>query len=216
TVTVRVRDQDGDSDTSLGPEIVTAATPETAAAALSAALNTVSTGIVQSSEYYTNLVVGYYQQYLGRTPTAAEVAGWVSSLQHGATDQQVQVGFLSSPEFYLHAGGTDRAWIEALYSNLLGRSADAGGETAWLQALASGKGLAHVALGFATSAERESLIVQNDYRVYLGRTASAAEVAGWVSALRSGTTDEQVTAAFVGSQEYFQDHHANAGAWLSS
>jgi hypothetical protein len=208
-VFVRIRDRDGDSAFTFGSATV-------ADTISSTVLAVVDQAFLQSSEYDTNLVVKDYQQYLGRAPGAAEVTIWVNALQHGATDMQVLAGFLSSTEYYQRAGNSDQAWVDALYRDLLSRSADATGESAWLQNLAAGVQKANIALGIATSQEREGIVVQDDYQQYLGRSAGAAEITFWVNALQHGTPSTQVLSGFLSSQEYFQMHHANARDWLSS
>jgi hypothetical protein len=208
-VLVRVRDADDNSAISLGTAVVSNT-------AMTASLTAVAMDFLQSAEYDANFIIQQYQQLLGRTPGTAEVTGWVHVMQQGATETQVQVGFLSSPESFARAGNTPKAWVDALYSNVLGRSADSGGEKSWLQALSSGVSNANVALAFLTSQERESFVVQNDYRQYLTRTAGAAEVAGWVNAMQRGASSTQIRADFLGSQEYFQAHNANVGDWLAS
>src|SRR5262249_55770133 len=107
-------------------------------------------------------------------------------------------------------------WINALYHDVLGRTADAGGEASWLQALASGVSRFNVALAFATSVEHESIIVEADYQRYLGRSAAAAEVAGWVNQLEQGMSDEQVAAAFVASDEFYSTHGSSIPSWLDA
>jgi hypothetical protein len=57
--------------------------------------------------------------------------------------------------------------------------------------------------------------VQNDYQQFLGRSAAPAEVAGWVHDFQTGMTNEQIIAGFVGSQEYYRQHNANASDWLA-
>src|SRR5207244_4255914 len=102
------------------------------------------------------------------------------------------------------------------YAYVLGRSADTGGETSWLRALAAGASKNNVAVSFVTSQEHDSVLVQNYYKQYLTRAAGAAEVAGWVNVMQHGATGEQVIADFLGSPEYFLGHSANASDWLSS
>ena len=88
----------------------------------SAALTTVGQGIVQSSEYDANLITRDYQQYLGRTPGAAEIAFWVNTLKAGSTEAQVASGFLGSAELFAHARNTPKAWVDSLYQTILGRA----------------------------------------------------------------------------------------------
>ncbi|HLJ96794.1 MAG TPA: DUF4214 domain-containing protein [Gemmataceae bacterium] len=208
-VFVKIRDADGNSAISLGTAIVGDGAPVSS-------LTPVAMAFVQSAEYYTEIVLKDYQQFLGRTPGSSEVAGWVNALQHGLSDTQVVVGFLSSPEFYNRAGNNAQGWVDALYREVLGRNADPGGEAGWVQALAAGTAKSNVALSFETSQEHESQLVQSYYQQYLNRAAGAPEIAGWVNTLQHGAANEQVIADFLGSQEYFQGHNANAGDWLSS
>jgi hypothetical protein len=179
----------------------------------------VANAFTHSTEYFSNLIQADYKQYLGRSATTEEVSAWVADFQHGLTDEQARSGFIGSPEFYAHAGGTNQAWVDALYHNLLGRAPDQAGETSWLQALAGGTSRAAVALGFATSAEAEGDVIRADYQHYLGRTATEAEEAAWVRAFASGTTNEQVVAGFVGSVEYYNSAKKGQGTdtnWIKS
>jgi hypothetical protein len=209
-VFVRIHDtKDGDTAVNLSFATVADSTPPSA-------LTTVALAFAQSAESYGDTVIKDYQQYLGRTASAAEIAGWVGAMQNGVTADKVMAAFLSSPEFYARAGSTNQAWLDALYQNLLGRNADAGGAAASLRALAAGVSRSAIVMVLATSQERQALLVQNDYQQFLGRTASAGEVGGWVNALQHGVSDAQVVAAFLGSQEYFQKQGANASDWLTS
>jgi hypothetical protein len=206
-VVVRIYDTDGDAAFGLSTATVADKAP-------SAGLGVVGSGLTHSPEYYADLIIKDYQQYLGRTPGTLEVAGWVSAYQHGATDEQVMAGFLSSPEYYQNAGNTVKTWLDAVYRDVLGRNPDAGGEQAWMQAAATGMTRDAIGLGFATSQERESQVVANDYQKYLGRGAGASEIAGWVASFQAGATNEQIAAAFVASPEYYQKHNTNAHDWL--
>jgi hypothetical protein len=191
------------------------ATSFTAAKSTSAVLADVAHAFSHSEEYFTNLVTQDYLQLLHRTPSPAEVDSWVGLLKGGMSDEQVLAGFTSSPEYYQRAGGTDPAWLTALYSDLLGRAPDASGEAAWVRALASGASHFSIAYGIATSVEHESIVVAADYQTYLGRGADASEVAGWVSAYQHGMPNEQIVAAFVASDEFFANHGSSLEGWLS-
>lgn len=160
--------------------------------------------ITHSAEYYANLVQGDYRRYLGRDAEPAGLQNWVSAMQRGMTDEQVEANFIGSQEFYAHSGGTDRSWVDALYIHLLGRPADGVGENAWIQVLARGASRSQVALGFAASPEREAQRVQDDYFRFLGRSAGESEVNGWVFAFQHGFSNEDVITGFVASDEYFR------------
>ena len=71
-----------------------------------------------------------------------------------------------------------------------------------------------IALGFTTSQEHETNVVEADYQQYLGRSASSAEIQYWVNVFLNGAINEQVIAGFISSQEFFQDHGDNVVDWL--
>jgi hypothetical protein len=186
-----------------------------ATSSTSAVLDNVANAFTHSQEYLTNLVTQDYLQLLHRTPFAVEVNSWVGLLKSGLSDEQVLAGFTSSAEYYLQAGRTDQAWLDALYHDVLGRVPDAAGEAAWLQTLASGASRGNVAYGVAASMEHESSVVAALYQSYLGRSANASEVAGWVNNLQHGMSNEQVVAAFVASDEFYARHSSSIQGWLN-
>lgn len=66
-------------------------------------------------------IQGYYQRFLGRTPTAAEAAIWVNALDSGAARNSVIAAFLGSNEYYNLAGGTPTGFINKVFNDLFGR-----------------------------------------------------------------------------------------------
>lgn len=162
--------------------------------------------LTHSTEYYNDVVDRAYEQYLGRTADAVGLQYWSRQLAAGMTDEQLEAQFIGSSEYYQHAGGTDKAWVDAMYFDLLGRLPDAQGEAYWVSTLANGASRSSVALGFAASAEREGDIVKDDYQAFLGRVPSQSEINGWVLAFEHGLTNEDVIAGFMASAEFFQDH----------
>jgi predicted outer membrane repeat protein len=177
----------------------------------------VANALSASAEYFRNLVTGIYQRYLGRGPDPTGLAAWVTLLQGSLTDEQLEAGFIGSPEYIQNHGGTGENWVRGMYHDLLGRAPDAAGLNAWLTQLRQGVSPAAIALGFAASAEREGQRVAEDYQRYLGRAPAAAEVSLWVDLfVNQGARNEQVIGGFVGSPEYFQRHYGNARDWLFS
>lgn len=162
-----------------------------------------TTLITHSDEYYDQRIQQAYQDYLGRSADASGLATWRALLQSGLTDEQLEAAFIGSAEFYNHAGGSDRAWVEEMYFDLLGRAPDAAGEAYWTNVLAQGGSRSQVAAGFAASIERDGQAVRNDYLSFLGRQPSQSEVDHWVNAFHNGATNEQVVAGFTASDEYF-------------
>jgi hypothetical protein len=162
--------------------------------------------LTHSAEYYHQVIDAAYERYLGRAPDAQGLANWTVMLQAGLSDEQLEAGFIGSKEYYQHSGGSDKAWVDAMYHDLLGRSADASGEANWTQALANGESRVAVSYGFAASVEREAQRIRGDYSKFLDRNAPDADVLHWVFAFESGFSNENVIAQFLASDEYFAKH----------
>jgi hypothetical protein len=160
-----------------------------------------------SAEYFATIVTPAYENYLGRVPDAAGLSYWVSQMQNGLTDEQLEASFIGSPEFYEASGGTAKGWVDAMYTDLLGRSPDSAGEAYWIQQLGQGVSRASVAYGFAASTERESERITSDYQHYLGRLPDSTGLSYWLDQFANhGQTNENLITGFVASDEYFNDH----------
>jgi hypothetical protein len=92
--------------------------------------------------------------------------------------------------------------VQALYHDLLGRPADAGGLTAFTAALVGGATRDQVVLTFEAGAERRAVIVGSLYNAYLHRSPGPADLNGFEQFLAGGGTDEQLGAMLLGSSEY--------------
>ena len=96
-----------------------------------------------------------YQATLGRAPDAGGFIGWFNGLAEGRLQlEQTAAAFVNSREFQSVYGSlTNAEFVELLYQNVLGRSADAGGLANWTARLDGGATRASVVLGFSESAE---------------------------------------------------------------
>jgi hypothetical protein len=159
--------------------------------------------IDHSAEYFGTIIKPAYETFLGRQADASGIQYWTDAMIDGLTDEQLEAGFIGSPEFYTHSGGTDLGWVDAMYESLLGRHADSGGQMFWTQQLANGATRESVAFGFAASLEREGQHVESHYLVFLGRPAGSSEIAFWVGQFAQGVTNEDIITGFVASSEYF-------------
>src|SRR5262249_54558768 len=93
-----------------------------------AALNATALNFVRSDEARARVIAGYYQDFLGRAAGAGELADWVEAQRRGATPEQVLAAVLGSPEYLQRAGGTNAAFLDRLYRDLLGRDRDPGSQ----------------------------------------------------------------------------------------
>jgi hypothetical protein len=180
-------------------------------------------GIMRSSEALTRVVDALYVRFLGRAAGGAEEMGWVDALHSGAlNEEQVIAGLLASPEFANRADTLfpkdppDTAFVEALYSLLLNRPADAG-LAGWVNALAS-LGRDGVAKAFEDSLEFRGGAVRTFYGdptltpfpyqpffvnlLHRSAAPSADEVSGWVN---QGLDLLSIEGALASSDEFYQN-----------
>jgi len=110
---------------------------------------------------------------------------------------------VSSPEYFQDHGSTNQGYVLGLYNQVLGRAPSTSELNGWVSALNAGESRLNVAIGFLTSTEYQTDLVQSDYSLYLARTADSNDLAYWVGALQAGSTDQAVLAGILGSVEGF-------------
>ncbi|HVX12510.1 MAG TPA: S8 family serine peptidase [Pirellulales bacterium] len=158
-----------------------------------------------SAEHRAQQVAGYYQEFLHRSAGASEINYWVGVFEAGASETSVAGDFMLSPE-YLDSQSSNSAFIQQVFQDLLGRSADATSVTSLSNELNSGLTRSQLVDIVLASPERTAHIIGQYYEQYLGRADSAAEEQSWASLLATGTIDfETVAEMFLSSNEYFSD-----------
>ena len=171
--------------------------------------------LTHSAEYYqTNVIKPAYQKFLNRNADPGGLAYWTTQLQGGLTDEQMQAGYIASPEFYANANhssspvprspAADRKWVDALYESLLGRGPDQTGEDYWTGQLQGPETLIEVANDFTGSTEGLSVRIQQTYERYLGRGADAGGLAFWLNQYHQGAVNEDIVTGFISSDEFFK------------
>jgi hypothetical protein len=163
-----------------------------------------ATLIVHSTENLVDFVTNEYATLLGRRPDAQGLNGFVQALANGMSPEAVEAAFVSSPEYIFDQGNTASGFLTGLYRDLLGRTPDVNGFNGWLSMLANGVTVRQVSLLFATSAERQAIIVTQDYLGFLGRVPESGAVTFWVNQLSHGLNRADVASLIVGSNEFFQ------------
>jgi len=150
-----------------------------------------------------------YLAYFRRNPDADGLRYWVWRLRGGATLGQVSAAFAGSPEFVGTYGSlSDRAFVDLVYRNVLGRSADAAGLDYWVGQLAARRlDRGGVMIGFSESAEYKSKTwAWNDVvQVYVGllrRSPDNAALNHWVNQLQGGAPLTNLVGSVLVSAEY--------------
>jgi SpoIID/LytB domain protein len=131
--------------------------------------------LVRSDGFAGTLVDDLYRRALGREADADGRSYWVRTMADGLKYELVGTLFYGSPEFVKLSGGTDEAFVEALYHNILGRGSDAAGRRYWLDQLASGRARPDdVANAFYRSIESRRDRSRALHQVVLGAPAGAS------------------------------------------
>jgi uncharacterized repeat protein (TIGR01451 family) len=104
----------------------------------------------------------------------------------------------------------DALFVNGLYHDVLGRTADQAGLDGWVDSLLAGVSPEAVAAAFWESPEHRGLEVDQFYQAFLHRAADPAGRAFWVGALLAGFSEEQIEAAILGSLEYSAEHPSAA------
>ncbi|EJN18773.1 hypothetical protein PMI35_05961 [Pseudomonas sp. GM78] len=146
-----------------------------------------------------------YNGLLGRDADANGAEAW-SNAASGTALTDIAQGFLNSSEFQ---NNMNSEFIQSVYSTLLGRDADAGGEAAWLNLLANGTSRADVIAGLSNSDEGKAAsasasdtdYVKALYTSVLGREADDAGLENWVAALSAGADRASVAQSISSSNE---------------
>lgn len=153
-----------------------------------------------SRESHGLMVDEFYRLFLKRLPAPAERNAWVGELQAGRSEAGAQLVFLTSEEYQVLHRDPDR-FVEALYADVLGRTADPAGRTSWVNWLSSGSSWLSVASAFLTSSERTEVLLNQLYRDALGRRPEPAGRDAWLPRLQAGEITAVVGGVF-GSAEF--------------
>jgi hypothetical protein len=107
---------------------------------------------------------------------------------------------VATPKFDI--GATDDGFLNVLYQDVFNRSIDDSGLATYTKALAGGTTRAEVVETLLGSLEYRQLLVEGFYERFLLRGSDPGGLKDFVTNLQDGARDEQVTAMFLGSEEY--------------
>jgi hypothetical protein len=163
----------------------------------------VAQGIYESAEHRGLQVDGFYVTYLHRAADPGERALWVQALLGGASETDVAVGFLTSEE-YRQAHPDATSFVEGLYGDILGRTADSVGLAVWSPLAESTAGQAAVARGILTSVEGDLRLLDAYFSTYLHRAIDSSGQQAWLMLLQTGAdTPTWVAEGILASDEFF-------------
>jgi uncharacterized secreted protein with C-terminal beta-propeller domain len=156
-----------------------------------------------STEGLTNVIGGLYQHLLGRGTDTGGQQFWLGYLAAGHSANDLRAQLLGSQEYLTSHGGTTTGFLQAVYQEVLQRTADAGGLSFWSSQLRAGMSRAALAQALLHSQEGAQLTVANDYSVYLHRAADTGGLNYFAAAIMSGVRPEDIAIQLIASNEYF-------------
>jgi hypothetical protein len=170
---------------------------------LSAATTAVAAGVVHSPENFRNFVISEYQNLLRRQADTGGLNFWVSQLTFGRAPEFVEAAFVASGEYFFKSGNTPSSWILALYRDLLHRVPATFEVNFWLAQIGAGAGSLPIATAFATSGERQGIIITEVYATYLARQPEPEAVVFWLGQFQLGMDRAAFVSFVAGSTEFF-------------
>lgn len=172
-------------------------------------LDTVATGIFNSTERLNPLVTQFYEQYLLRDTDPAGLAYWIHDWQTKGDPRDVVENILSSPEFFDDAGDTNLGYITLLYQRVLQRNPDPGGLSYWLSLMSNPptnppESRFDIASQFYDTHEKHVDLVNFLFSEYFNGATQLPSIDPYVADLDfpSNQTETQVEKAIIDSPEY--------------
>ncbi len=154
------------------------------------------------NEYQTLVVQNLYMRYLGRPADPAGSQQWVSFLNSGGTVEALAANLIGSPEYFQKAGGTNDAFLTALYQDVLSRAIDSQGQAFYTSELNAGTSREAVAFSVVTGQEAYQDAVDGYYLEFLNRPADPEGLDYFVKQLEGGISDQEVIASLLSSLEF--------------
>jgi hypothetical protein len=162
----------------------------------------VAGGFVNSDEFRLMKIDAAYREVLGREPDTSGRLGWLNGMRSGtlAPDDTYRI-FMQSQEYYNSTGGTDSAFVAAVYERIITRPASEQEVAYWVSMLQR-YGRATIVDLIWFSVETARARVAQMYLAYLGRQPDREGLIGWGDmALKNG--DTWVRSEILGSAEYW-------------
>lgn len=168
----------------------------------------VTRALAASDEWAGQRVDDLYRTVLDRPADEAGRAHWVAAIGSGLRLEDVAARFFGSDEYFARVGGSNAPFVDAVYRDLLGRTADAGGRAHWVDRLERGElSRSGAAAAFYASVESRRDRVAAQYAEILDRPPDAAGHRHWMDRLlRIG--EVELAATLAASDERF---HLGAG-----
>ncbi|HRW37728.1 MAG: DUF4214 domain-containing protein [Acidimicrobiales bacterium] len=160
-----------------------------------------TTDLLGSQEERELLVTEAFQHDLGRAPDPSGLAYWANQLRTISLPE-LHAKLLGSPEVYRRAGGTNAAYVAALYPLVHGRTVDPSGARYWTGRLDAGLRRSTLGLSLLTSHESAQRTVVQAFQRFLGRGPDPSGRTYWTGYLQRGKDPRDLWRSLILSAEY--------------
>jgi hypothetical protein len=160
-------------------------------------------GLMDTDEYRGLDVDRTFTRYLKRAVDPGGRTYWINSIHSGKALWRFRAQLFGSNEYFTKAGGTNTAYLDRVYFDVLGRLPDPSGRAFWVNKLNAGVDRGSVALQFINAQEFRRSVIDDQFLRFLDRKATPAEQATWVPQLATATGEQQLIASLAVGAEYF-------------
>lgn len=159
--------------------------------------------VTGGAEFRTLTIEGYFQTYLQRPPSAAEISFGVDLLGKLSEDG-VQATVLGGEEYFRRAGDSNSAFVQRMYQDVLNRPPTPVELRDSLELIALNQSRMSIAAKLLGGVEHQRMVVASLYRAILRRPPTAAELDKVAAVLLIGLRESFVIDLLVGSEEYLK------------
>ncbi len=161
-------------------------------------------GLMDTDEYRGLDVDRAFTRFLRRSVDPGGRTYWINSIKGGKELWRFRAQLFGSNEYFTKAGGTNGAYLDHVYQDVLGRVPDAAGRAYWVAKLDGGADRGSVALQFINTSEFRHVVIDDQFLRFLDRKATPSEVTTWTTTLATSPTGEQdLIASLAASTAYF-------------
>ena len=158
--------------------------------------------ILASPSFQATEIRQLYVKFAGFDPGSGGVSFWLDLLtQPGNTMDTVRVNFLSSDVYFNRVGGTNTAFVSALFGDVWSKPVDAGILNQYVNALNNGASRGSVATAFVTDPRGYQAQIVADYNKVLDRDPDAGSLNFFIGFRQQGGTNEAILAQLHGASE---------------
>jgi autotransporter-associated beta strand protein len=180
----------------------------------------VANGIFSSQEYLTDLLGGFYQEFLGRNLDAGGLAAFLPQLQSGVDERKIIAALLGSQEYSNDPIKTFPTplenYVSRLATALYQQPVDPFTSAAWTFFLYEGHARNDVVRDMEDNNGFRAAAVKNAFTTILNRPADQGGLSFWTSFMAAGNTIEAMDSQLFGSAEFFADNQQNSSKFLNS